>query len=394
MSEPILSELFDRIRDLSVSDRNSVAATFWSSQAATARDHWRGVPRVVAANGAVGYTIEPEIPLWARILDFDIPEFYTNPRTYLEQSLRMAAYRHEQLPDCTVVGKEIPIWLGVPFEPSLFGQATIYSSTASPWIGKRPVVGSAVDLALLRRPDFLRDGLMPTAHRFYQEIGELLPEDFSVLFPEWGRSPFAVALHLRGMENIAIDMLERPEFVTQLVDLMTSYRKEWTSERAEFLHQPVEPGNLYNDEINCPFLSPEMYRRFALPGEQELSRFHGGIAYWHSCGNITPLLPLILEIPQLGMLHVGPWTDLEKVLESVPDSVALEVCLHPVRDVQTSGPQEMREDLRRIRSLCAGRAYTVRANGMQPLHSVQHELEQMQTWLEAAAEVFGGPIDR
>jgi hypothetical protein len=394
MAEPILQELFERIRELSETPRNRAAAAPWAPQPETARDHWRGVPRVIRAEEPVPYTIEPEVPLWARILGFDVPEFYTNPRTYLEYSLRMAIYRHECFPDCTVVGKQVPIWLGVPFEPSFFGQATIYSSNASPWIGKRPVVRAPEDLKSLRPPDFFRDGLMPTAHRFYQEIGELLPGDFSVLFPEWGRSPYAVALHLRGMDNIVADMLDRPEFARELIGFVGECRKSWTRQRAQLLGQEIAPANLYNDECNCPLLSPRLYEHFVLPGEQELSRFSGGLAYWHSCGDTTQLIPYIARIPNLVMFHVGPWTRLEKALEVLPDSVALEVCLDPVADVQMASPRQMREKLGGIRALCAGRAYTVRADGIQLLHSLPAELEQMRAWLETAQEVLGQEAPR
>jgi len=389
MKDPILQDLFDRVRALAESERNLAAAALWSPQPAAARDHWRGVPRTVGADAPVPYTIEPEIPLWARILGFDIAEFYTHPRTYLEHSLRIAIYRHEHFLDATVIGKQIPIWLGVPFEPSLFGQATIYSSTASPWIGKRPVVRALDDLNELRQPNFLRDGLMPTAHRFYEEIGELLPEDFSVLFPEWGRSPFAVALHLRGADNMAADMLESPDSAARLIAFMADCRKQWTRERTEFLGQQIEPGNLYDDECNCPFISPGLYQRFVLPGEQDLSDFHGGIAYWHSCGDTTHLLSLIAQIPRLDMFHVSPWTELEEVLAVMPTPIALEICLHPVNDVQMASPRKMRQKLQRIRSLCSGRAFTIRADGLQLLHSLRREMRQMQSWLEAAREALG-----
>jgi hypothetical protein len=57
------------------------------------------------------------------------------------------------------------------------------------------------------------------------------------------------------------------------------------AERAKFLGEPVQKLKLYNDEVDCPTLSPGMYREFILSYEQELARIHGGLVYWHSCGN-------------------------------------------------------------------------------------------------------------
>lgn len=389
MAHPVLDQLFDRIRETITSERNCTVNALWALQPETARDHWRGMPRVVNGGDPVPYTIQPEMPFWSQLVGFDLAEFYTNPHTYLEYQLRMLIFRHERFPDFTVVGTEVPIWLGVPFEPSFFGQGVVLSSRASPWIGRRQILRRLEDIERLRPPNFHHDGLMPTAHRYYEEIGELLPEDFSVIFPDWGRSPFAVALHLRGMNELPADMLSHPEFTARLIGFITDCRKEWSRQRAAFLDQPLSAGNLYNDECNCPTISPRLYEKFVLPGESDLSAFYGGIAYWHSCGDTTQLVPFIARIPNLSMFHVGPWTNIEAVVAVLPQHVALEVCIDPVADLQMATPEQMRDRLHRIRAACDGRAYTVRADGIQLLHSMEQELSQMDAWLDAAREVLG-----
>ena len=97
----------------------------------------------------------------------------------------------------------------------------------------------------------------------------------------------------------------------------------------------IQVGSLYNDEVNVPLLSPQLYEKFILPYEIELSKFYGVISYWHSCGNTAPLLRLIRCIPHLQMIHISPWTDLEQSVADLADSgIALEVVLHPLVDVQ------------------------------------------------------------
>ncbi len=156
-------------------------------------------------------------------------------------------------------------------------------------------------------PDFYRSGLMPLAHQYYEVIGELIDNDFNVVFPEWGRRSFGVATHIRGYENFLSDMISNPKFAHRILRLITDTRKEWITERAKFLGKCKGKGNIYNDEVNCPSLSPELYEEFALPYELELSDFHGGILYFHSCGDTTKLLPLIAKINTIEMFHVGPW---------------------------------------------------------------------------------------
>ena len=127
---------------------------------------------------------------------------------------------------------------------------------------------------------------------------------------------------------------------------ITDARKQWWRDRSKYLGIPLEPANLYNDEVNCPTLSPAMFEEFVLPYEQELSEFHGGIGYWHSCGDTTKLVELIDRIPNLGMFHVGP------VDRPAPDrwrpsatGTPLEICLNPVADVQMASADQMRARL-------------------------------------------------
>ena len=136
------------------------------------------------------------------------------------------------------------------------------------------------------------------------------------------------------------------------------------------LVQKVEKGNLYNDEVNSPTLSVPLYEEFALPYEQELSDFHGGILYWHSCGDTTSLLPSISKIHGLEMFHVGPWTDTAAAVKTFSGKVPLEICLHPVRDIQTAARPVMEKRLSGIARACNGSPYTVRADGLQVVFGV------------------------
>ena len=52
-------------------------------------------------------------------------------------------------------------------------------------------------------------------------------------------------------------------------------------------------------------LSHEQYEEFILPYEQELCEFHGGIRYWHSCGDTGNMVNSIRKIPQIDLFHIG-----------------------------------------------------------------------------------------
>jgi hypothetical protein len=383
-----LPALMGRVREISEADANHQRAWLWAPESTEATDHGRGPPRRYSEVHAAPFTVEPEFPLWAKIIGFDMEQFYTDPECYLENTLRIAIYRHEHFKECTPAGKTIGIWLGATLESSLFGARTIYFSDASPWLDHEAVIRDEKDLAAMPMPDFYHSGLMPLAHHFYERIGELLDDDFSVTFPEWGRSPFGVAFHMRLLENLAVDMIDNPGFVHRLMRFITDARKQWWQERSRFLGIPLEPANLYNDEVNCPTLSPAMFEEFVLPYEQELSEFHGGIGYWHSCGNTTKLVSFIDRIPNLNMFHVGPWTDLRHVVKVFGGRHPLEICLNPVVDVQMANEDTMRAKMAYIMETCGSIAYTVRADGLQDLHGVPRELAQINQWLGIAHDML------
>jgi uroporphyrinogen-III decarboxylase len=380
--------LMDQIRVISEDPKNLDRIQYWQPYPETARDKWRGTPKPRSALNRAPIMIEPEMTMWGSIIGFRADEFYQDPAVYLPNQLKINIFRHENFNEDTCVGKDITIWLGTTLESSLFGSKTIYTENEYPWIDREAVIQSDEDLERLEPFDFYKTGLMPLAHQFYEVIGELLDSDFKVTFPEWGRSPFGVATHVRGYENLLFDMIKNPEFVHRLMSKITDFRKTWITDRARFLGHNVEKGNLYNDEVNCPTLSIPLYDEFVLPYECELSDFHGGILYWHSCGDTTALLPSIAKIPGLEMFHVGPWTDAATAVQTFNGKVPVEICLHPVRDVQNATRTVMEKRLAGIAQACNGTPYTVRADGLQVVTNVKQDLAKIDEWNEMARRLL------
>jgi len=386
MTIDAIRELTQRIDQLIELPRNQEIQKSWRYQEYTAKDHWRGIPLPSDKANIIPFTVEPEIPMWAKILNFNVKEYYTNPRCYFENSLKMMIYRFEEFQDFTPVGKSIGIWLGATFESSLFGSRSIFMKDEDPWIDREPVIKRCEDIDSLKFPDFHQSGLMPLAHRMYNGMNELARDEYTIVFPEWRMGPFGVACALRKMENLLADILLNPDFVHRLMRLITDARKKWVQERAEFLGQKVGQGDLDDDEINSPCLSPEQYEEFVLPYEKELCEFHGGIGYWHSCGDTTKLLNSIRSIPRIDMFHIGPWTDLEQARRVFGKSSALEKCLMPITDVQLASRTQMEAKLDEIRSVLDGSSYTVRADGLQVINSLETDLTVIEQWIKIARE--------
>jgi uroporphyrinogen-III decarboxylase len=383
-----IKRLMDKVRKITTEQKNIVKGRFWEPHTDYTTDKWRGTPKARRSLPKTPITVEPEMPMWGLMLGFKADKYYSEPVTYLKNILKIMIYRYENWDEETGVATEIPIWLGVTLESSLFGSATIYNDNEYPWIDREPVLKNESDLNKIKMPDFYRSGLMPLAHQYYEVIGELIDNDFNVVFPEWGRSPFGVATHIRGYENFLSDMISNPKLAHRILRLITDTRKEWITERAKFLGKCKGKGNIYNDEVNCPSLSPELYEEFALPYELELSDFHGGILYFHSCGDTTKLLPLIAKINTIEMFHVGPWTDVHTAMETFKGKIPLEICLHPLSDVQNATLNGMEEKLKDIATACNGSPYSIRADGLQLISDLETDLSKIKQWMNIANSIL------
>jgi uroporphyrinogen-III decarboxylase len=134
-----------------------------------------------------------------------------------------------------------------------------------------------------------------------------------------------------------------------------------------------------------------MYREFILPYEMELARFHGGVTYWHSCGNTTVFVEDIHELPGLEMFHVSPWSDLQHAVEVMGGKIALDVNLDPMEDVLQCEAEQMERRLRDIINTCGDIPFCIRADAFQIIHGVQKDLAKIKLWAQVARRVLHHP---
>jgi len=388
MSEEEIGLLAEKVLLIEESPENRKKKKLWQNEESKFSVlHYHEEPKV----NAFPFTVGLELQFWANIFGFDIEEFYTSPTAYFKWMLKMMLYQYENFKDDTPVSKNIYLYFGAGIEASFFGLKQVFKPGTEPWAGREPLIKKKSDLVFMKMPDFYNTGSMPRIHNFYEEI-RLLAErsGFNVIFPQFNRGPFGVALLLRGFENLFVDIKEDPAFVHDLMRFVVDVRKNWTKERANFLGVKIEKGDLRNDEIDSTLMSPELYEEFILPYEKELCDFHGGIRYWHSCAKIDELLNSVLKIPSIDLLDVGPWTDLETALKLTQGKIPIEVRLHPQKlNVYSATEQEMRKNIREITEACLkynNRSFVIRAGGLQRFTTVSRGLSKIKLWARVARE--------
>ncbi len=385
-----LTRLIGRVRELADTYRTPEWGDLWDRDAGSRNISMFAYPNPVAGTGRAPFVFSPDANFYARVLGYSLHQVFTNARTYVRFTLEQTIWNREHFHDDAGVSKTILInQLGF-FAPSLFGMTTVYADDAVPWI-RDPVIRDKRDLDKLGPPDFYTAGLSPLAHRMYREARALLPDDFQVEFTTWLTGPFSLLVHLRGLTDLAVDLLDDPPFVHAMMELATAAIKSWWLERAKFLDRgTLDPLILGDDEVNVPTLSPAQYEEFVLPYETELSEFFGGIDYWHSCGNCSKLLPYLARLPKLRMMDVGPWTALQPAVDLFgrrPGS-SLMKRLHPVSEVLLASEEQMRARLLQIKAICYDVPYMLFFDGLNVLDGVEQSVRQALLLDHVCHQVF------
>ena len=384
-----IRRLMDEYAELSETAENRRRLACWEPRVC-ARDQWHGQPvaQGLRDRGAVPITVDLQNTYWVQLFPTDLGACYQDPAGYLRFHLQKRIEAFKLVPDDTPLDGIIPVYLFTPFETSLFGMPCEFVPDKDPAIDMNPVIHSPADLHILDEVDFFRSGMMPLAHRLYDGMRELVDDRFRVVFAEWIRGPFGVALYARGYQHLLLDLAADPDFGQAVLTGVTRARQEWYRARAAYLDEPVPAGDLYNDEVDAAVISPRHYRNHVLPHEQALAEFHGRVSYWHSCGNSGPMARDIAAMERIDLLDVSGWTDLEQVLTTVQGTPpALEVRMHPLNDVIYATPEWVAEKVRGVVQTCRRHhapTVTIRCSGLQPWGSPAGDVAHMQNWIDIA----------
>ena len=178
---------------------------------------------------------------------------------------------------------------------------------------------------------------------------------------------------LRGMENALCDFYEAPDQVHRLFRALTDFYKQL----ADRAHEELHADALWtSDDIGTqtgPFFSLDIFREFFKPYYKELiDHVHGlGMHMWlHTCGNILPFIPELIEIG-LDVLHpIQKYTMDER---EVAEAYGGDICIWAGFDVQRiipyGTPDEVRAEVRHLLDTYyrpAGRLMMTAGNGMTP----------------------------
>jgi hypothetical protein len=352
--------------------------------------------------------------LMGKVLGYNMIDYFQDMEVRLSAQLRSKIFSFENIDDDTIIKAEVGYDYGAAgtLPNTMLGVPPVFDAEKDPFCSLQPVICEPSDLRKLKVPDFYKTDPMPLVHQKYRELCALVEGRLRVTFPGWSRSPWSVATFLRGFIPLYMDVVERPAFVRELLDFIAECRISWEKQRCDFLkisamdpddektwysncyvdYRPVHVSDYFSDEVDGAMLSPEVYATVVFPSELKLARFYGRTRYYHSCGNLTPLLPTLLQLPGIRMLHVSPWTDLGEAYRLADPSIVLQKVVHPQDDVMKASEGGVRAQVRRMMALVPNRKLLICADAIY-----EGEISRVQTWLkiakEAVREAQGGTAE-
>ncbi len=201
---------------------------------------------------------------------------------------------------------------------------------------RRPLLAEPADLAKLKAADPYTGPRMSDR----LEAVRLLREQVGGAVPVmgWVEGALAEAADLRGVSNLLLDLYMDPDWVEELLAICGETAVAFAQAQVQAGADIIGIGDAIASQI-----SPEMYRRFALPYEKRVfEAVHelGGLGRLHICGNTTHLLTLM---PESGadIIDLDWMVDWTRAGALLGDDVPLCGNFHPVAVMLQGTPEDV-----------------------------------------------------
>jgi len=158
-----------------------------------------------------------------------------------------------------------------------------------------------VEIFLLEDPASLDSYEFPDPHlpeRFAHYPATLAQNQHLYLTQNIGFSLFERAWTLRGMENLLVDMVERPSFVEELLDRIVEFNLGLLEEGLKYEIDGCHFGDDWGQQHGL-IMGPRRWRQFLKPRlakQYAKVKEAGKSVSIHSCGRVWELLPDFIEI--------------------------------------------------------------------------------------------------
>ena len=202
----------------------------------------------------------------------DMREAYTNAQKFVEMNLAVFQYYGLDLP-----GFYYDIY---NIEAEALGQRLNWDPQRMPDIDRgNPLIREPQDLDRLKPPNFKKSARMPF-------VLEVMKRCYDGGIPVRIRfcSPFSLAVNVRGIENLLLDILTAPRFAHRLLKFLTEeVLMPWVQAQREAIGKPEALGNGADAAASPPIVNVEILEEFVAPYVLRMNEKIGNVismGYW------------------------------------------------------------------------------------------------------------------
>lgn len=290
-------------------------------------------------------------------------DYYSDPETMLRTQILCQKWLLENVRTdaYSITGAWTGAWTDFQntFEAGSLGCEVHFPDDDIPWVGAG-WVKTDDDLRRLEAFDYVNNGInarQVAYRRAMIDVAEKYPVRFQggpVFYPGANPSltntsdgPFGVTGDVMGQVEAFTAIYERPEFVHEVLRIVTEKMIQWLDFCAEEMNLSRPVDFAWTDDLAVS-LSASTFREFALPYNQEM-RFHfDGRASLHMCGKSDHLLAIFRDDLKIDEFQgFGYQVDLDRVAEEMAGRVVLLGNVSPML-IHEGTPEQVREATRRV----------------------------------------------
>ena len=290
-------------------------------------------------------------------------DYYGNPETMLRTQILAQKWLLENIRTdaYSITGAWVGAWTDFQnsFEAGSLGCEVVFPEDDIPWVGEGWVKEDR-DLKKLETFDFVHTGLNARQIEYRNrmiEIADKYPVRFQggeVFYPgenpnltHTSDGPFGVAGDVMGITEIFTAVSERPDFVREVMRIVTDKLIEYLDFCWEEEGLPVPKDFAWTDDLAVS-LSEEMYRDLVLPFEKKLRFNFDGYLSLHMCGKSDHLLKTFQNDLQIHELQgFGYQVDLDYIASVMGGKVVLIGNVDPML-IHSGTPDEVMEASRKV----------------------------------------------
>ncbi len=208
------------------------------------------------------------------------------------------------------------------------------------------------------------------------------------------------AMYLRGVEQILLDMAADPSMAGAILGRIAAFYREYLARIMEAARGGIDivlTGDDFGTQDGL-LVSPRMWEEFLGPGFGEFNRIissHEAVAMHHTCGQVTPLIPLMVD-RGLDVLQSLQPEAMAKDFDRIKQAYHGRLSFHGGISIQRALPRGEPADIRRevegvVSRLSRGGGYV-----LSTAHNVQADcpLGNVEALLTAYRELgqYGGGV--